>query len=363
MDTCQTPLSMALSEHSLIREPQTFIEELRTSLRQASPVSPSPSPESVREIWMRETSGLTPFASLESSGPSSACWKTSQVSLLTLTSEPFSGTWPRAGMMLDGKLYQRENWERRSGEIGSGLWRSPGSSDGEGGIMEMRDGMAGRYKLRDHVQEINRQFWPTPRQSNPGSRPNQKGGKILAEEVKKWPTPTASERENDPEAIPSEASLEKYRTGQIKRIRKTKAPTLTTAVGGLRTPQTYPTPKVPSGGGQVERKTRGGGIRKLEDKISAQIGRDNAQLNPCWVAWLMNWPINWESLEPLSAQDFEDWLTRTFDGSWWEQDPADDGLIPRVTEDKTDRVARLKSLGNGQVPLCVAVAWAILTGK
>ena len=32
-----------------------------------------------------------------------------------------------------------------------GLWRTPSSSDGEGGVMEMREGCAGKYKLRDHV--------------------------------------------------------------------------------------------------------------------------------------------------------------------------------------------------------------------
>ena len=29
--------------------------------------------------------------------------------------------------------------------------------------MEMREGTTGHYKLRDHVQEINRKMWPTPR--------------------------------------------------------------------------------------------------------------------------------------------------------------------------------------------------------
>ena len=38
------------------------------------------------------------------------------------------------------------------------LWRTPSSSDGEGGIMEMRPGTAGKYKLRDHVHAN----WATP---------------------------------------------------------------------------------------------------------------------------------------------------------------------------------------------------------
>jgi hypothetical protein len=40
-----------------------------------------------------------------------------------------------------------------SSSLGSRLesWRTPSSSDGEGGVMEMREGCAGKYKLRDHV--------------------------------------------------------------------------------------------------------------------------------------------------------------------------------------------------------------------
>lgn len=42
-------------------------------------------------------------------------------------------------------------------------WRTPGASDGEGGIMEMREGAAGKYKLRDHVAHESKQNWVTPR--------------------------------------------------------------------------------------------------------------------------------------------------------------------------------------------------------
>lgn len=31
-------------------------------------------------------------------------------------------------------------------------------------------------------------------------------------------------------------------------------------------------------------------------------------LNPAWVEWLMNWPIDWTSLEPLSEDRFQEWL-------------------------------------------------------
>jgi hypothetical protein len=41
-------------------------------------------------------------------------------------------------------------------------WRTPSSSDGEGGVMEMREGCAGKYKLRDHVV-AEQKSWATPR--------------------------------------------------------------------------------------------------------------------------------------------------------------------------------------------------------
>lgn len=39
------------------------------------------------------------------------------------------------------------------------------------------------------------------------------------------------------------------------------------------------------------------------------------------------------------------------------KDPADDGLMGRLTDRKENRVSRIKALGNGQVPLCAAVAF------
>ena len=43
--------------------------------------------------------------------------------------------------------------------------------------------------------------------------------------------------------------------------------------------------------------------------------------------------------------------------SWWETEPA----VGRVADGMADRVDRLKAIGNGQVPLCAATAWRILS--
>lgn len=39
------------------------------------------------------------------------------------------------------------------------------------------------------------------------------------------------------------------------------------------------------------------------------------QLNPDWVEWLMGWCVHWSSLEPLSHDDFNEWLARAKGGA------------------------------------------------
>jgi hypothetical protein len=52
-------------------------------------------------------------------------------------------------------LEERVNLEEKS-------WRTPSSSDGEGGVMQMREGCAGKYKPRDHVVAEEKRSWGTP---------------------------------------------------------------------------------------------------------------------------------------------------------------------------------------------------------
>ena len=58
-------------------------------------------------------------------------------------------------------------------------------------VIAQRGEYSRRVKLVLSIEENVSSLWPTPRAGNPGSRPNGKGGKILAEEVKKYSTPTA----------------------------------------------------------------------------------------------------------------------------------------------------------------------------
>jgi len=55
----------------------------------------------------------------------------------------------------------------------------------------------------------------------------------------------------------------------------------------------------------------------------------------------------------------ESWRAGVGDAQWWEIEPP----LGRVADGMVDRVDRLKALGNGQVPLCAATAWKLLTQR
>jgi len=67
----------------------------------------------------------------------------------------------------------------------------------------------------------------------------------------------------------------------------------------------------------------------------------------------MGWPAGWDSLDDLPTNASHTWAN----------DPADTGETPRTTTGCADRRARLKALGNGQVPQCAAEAFAQLVTR
>ena len=107
------------------------------------------------------------------------------------------------------------------------------------------------------------------------------------------PTPTATERENDTTATPSQHSLERYKRGEIARIRKTRAPTLTTAV------KRWPTPRAREGNvGPLRSKSHYHHLaRGYLDAAVQEAEQVIGKLNPTWVEWLMGFPPQWTDLK------------------------------------------------------------------
>ena len=158
--------------------------------------------------------------------------KGSQESLTTVVVKD-AANWPTASMSMTAGYSERENCEssKKAGHVGNELlrqvikhglpapanpstlgsrqesWRTPSSSDGEGGVMEMREGCAGKYKLRDHVAAEQKKSWATPRSGkttdeNPETwAKRQEKGDVatmpLTAQVKCWGTPDISDRRSD----------------------------------------------------------------------------------------------------------------------------------------------------------------------
>jgi hypothetical protein len=100
-------------------------------------------------------------------------------------------------------------------------WRTPSSSDGEGGVMEMREGCAGKYKLRDHVAAEEKKSWGTPscmdtlppRSAEALARAKLKGGcKNLREEVHQWATPRDQDHKH---SLPTEYEMQSRMHNQL----------------------------------------------------------------------------------------------------------------------------------------------------
>ena len=196
-------------------------------------------------------------------------------------------------------------------------WPTPASRDYKGAVQDTTTIKNGRFiRTGNDGTEYGAtldgavRLWPTPRVSdteggraknvelNNGSfsRKNQDGvrwGVKLRDAAENWPTPSANE---DAAGTPE---------GNMQRML----------------------------GNHPDVRSQGGGT-----------------LNPSWVGWLMGLPHNWESLDPIVREDFDAWVEYQMTGTWWDEERG----LPRVSTGVSDRVNRLKALGNGIVPACVA---------
>ncbi len=373
------PQYMAISRHSCATGLPSNIREWLTSLPPVSPVSLS---------LLLEKAGLNPTPAingrkreiaLASYDRDSRCWRTSQASLLNPISEPFSGSWPKSGTMRDGKIYRRPKWEPNISGAGNGYWLTPDvPRGGRSNPSEMSptgrmpDGSKRQVGLENQAKMTTKGLWPTPTLCGNHNRKgvSSKAGDGLATAVK-FPTPTAS----------CHTGPGKRGEGGINPQTAVKFPTPTNSMmtmgdmeqarfagnGGKRPSyweaQTYATPTTQDG---AKRASIGAEARRFRDKgkqetLTAQIGiisgavdmdrNTVGQLSAFWVEWLMHWPLGWSNLTPISRLV---WL-----------DPSEDPhpRIPRVASGQKNRTNRLKAIGNGQYPDCVAAMFLVLAGE
>ncbi|KKM04079.1 hypothetical protein LCGC14_1767840 [marine sediment metagenome] len=285
------------------------------------------------ERTTKEICGL-PLAKLsKSSSQNTLSWKTCQGFFQVDISKAFYQILHKSGMMQNGVIYRRRIVERhiREKEFGFLHIPTPTRSDVTAGESRMR-GDYKRYRGEDlATYALRKAAWPTPSKSDWKDSKND-GFSPLGRAFKPHPT---------------------RRQGYNSQVTKNE-------MGG--------------------------------------------QLNPDWVEWLMGWPIGWDSLEPMTDLLWLDWSVDPADMESkitnWPTPNSEQmgntpenfdshienrkqqgksiygaslaievqrskyknvGSIPRIAIGIKDRVDRLKAIGNGQVPVCIAKAWKILT--
>lgn len=200
-------------------------------------------------------------------------WKTHRnfVDVVLMSS---SVTFPRSGMLQDGRLWERTKSELTTRETDSGYWRTPTASDG--GAIRNSSKINPRTQITLQTQVLHAHLWPTPTAMDAGGfcgkpdigRKSPNSGRTLTGKV-----------------------LERLGMGPHA--------------------ETFPTPRARDSSclkiaTQSTRKRVANGRARLDEYIVQQHG--HGQLNPTWVEWLMGWPTGATNLKPLETGKFREWL-------------------------------------------------------
>lgn len=221
----------------------------------------------------------------------------------------YSQTWPRWGIMVHGECFQLPPWALGIGEIVSG--------DYSGGGHEVMS-------------------WPTPMKHDMrGVSRGQRARDELQCAVE----------------IGRTKSRATYARHGMNENRGGHQIMLTNQISDMERKSDFPTPRALSlcgGTGAFEKIQANENLTEGEKKALSSTG---GRLNPDWVEWLMGWPVGWTDIELDNGAPFP-WLGLS-------DDPADaaEPSIRRITTRQQHRAHRIETLGNGQVPLCAAVAF------
>ncbi len=294
-----------ISEFSTIQGTPKAIRDWLISSAADSPVRIFHAPGKVQG-YMGENPGFglkwpIPFASFD---PDTFLLKTAQRSLFE-DSDQSLVRFTRWGIMLDGALYRQATSVQNISVKGCGLWRTPDTGKGSPsrllakGVRTRKSGHKITIRLEDQVH--NPKLWPTCTVSG---NYNRKG----VSKTSLFPTPTRNDSKNNGQV----SQMHRNSIALNCIVKKFPAPTSEQARWNSQTRPKYS--KIPKG-----------------------------WLNPDWVEWLMGWPIGWSSLVPLKKLRWKPIGTEP--------------NISRLTTVKKHRASRIAALGDGQVPLCAAVAW------
>lgn len=315
-----------------------------SSLR-AYPASPSPSPASDERSETSAGSGRSYGDALATWEPSSSSWRTSQGSL-PLGSATSSPTWPRAGGLRSGTLYQRPTSAHRTSASASSsslLLPTPVSTTSETRVNRSPSGGAATRPLL--TTAAARGLLSTPTSSMASNGNERRGGATIERTALAWtgstPAQSTGSRQQgatwiwDPRAGGDEATYHpdssgsRRATGQRPEDRATSGgasltgrfilPTPTAAEGSggavvalasvvvirerpceTSTSEALPTPSARdcrSGG--VSEETMKKNARPLNERVAS--GNSRLRLSPEFVEAMMGLPLGWTSIRGSAA--------------------------------------------------------------
>ncbi len=247
----------------------------------ATPASVLESTESV------PGSGLNMSASFANYDPATSSWRTSQRCLDGEWAE-FSETFPRAGTMRNGTLFERPTLVPRTEENGFGLWPTPDTCAGGTGPSALN-----RHSPR--LQDLAK-LWPTPNSRDWKDAASRKaliqaaisdaGQVTLPRAVAMWPTLRAADFKGATQ--PSTTTSNRVANGQAN---------LPEAVQESR--RLWPTPQAADNRDRGNMSSKAVLRRQAIGKqimLSQSVSENSGALNPMWVEWLMGYPPGWTDL-------------------------------------------------------------------
>ena len=159
--------------------------------------------------------------------------------------ETFSETFPPSGMMRSGALFPLPQWVLPTSEKGSSSLPTPTAQDAK------NDGGPSQFRRNSLPLNALVKMWHTPLASDYKNM-DSSNQESLSNQVKKWPTPSATPRGAHTGTEAGEVSADGKSRTSAKGVKF--GATLQTAVG-------------------------------------------SGQLNPTWVEWLMGFPLGWTDLK------------------------------------------------------------------
>ena len=283
--------------------------------------------------------------------------------------DKFSETWPRWGMMVRGECFRLPPWERDTGATAFGELSCGGIETAEesatgptptvfgNGNRSEYGGKSGDGLDTAVKRAAESATGPTPTRRDYRStngKPHGRGDANLNDEVvrraKSATGPTPKVRDCDPTSRNQKPRDDLKCAVEMGMIKSHLYPTVGTKTMGGCSGSFAKLKALEEIGRQTpeERRAMSSHLTGGKDPDKANVG----MLNPDWVEWLMGWPLWWTDVDFNGERAKLPWLDLA-------DDPAD-GPTPflrRTTTDKRNRVKRIETLGNGQVPLCAAVAF------